>query len=116
MKCCFTSQHHYIRMPHEMMLSYAITIYNLFSCFSSAAAAASEAMPINHEESYLLVKSLTFHELWHLLYLLLAEIQERWLTMKHELENSNKRKQMDDDEGGEGEGHGHGGSSSQVVK
>ena len=73
-------------------------------------------MPINHEESFALVKSLTYHELWHLLYLLLAEIQERWHTMRHELEeNSKKRKQDDDDEGGEGEGHGHGGSSQDVV-
>ena len=103
-------------MPHEMMPSYAITIYNLFSLLSSAAAAASEAMPINHEESYALVKSLTWHELWHLLYLMLAEVQERWLTMRHDLENSHKRKQMDDDdEGGEGEGHGHGSGSSSVA-
>ena len=70
-----------------------------------------------------LVKSLSWQELWHLLYILLAEVQERWLVMRKRVSDldleggsvKQRRKDDDDDSGDEGHG-GHEGHAAHAVK
>ena len=70
-----------------------------------------------------LVKSLSWQELWHLLYILLAEVQERWLVMRKRVsdldleEGSAKQRRKEDGDDSDDEGHGgHEGHAANAVK
>ena len=70
-----------------------------------------------------LVKSLSWQELWHLLYILLAEVQERWLVMRKrvsdlDLEEGSAKQRRKDNEESDDEGHGghEGHAAAHAVK